>query len=77
LVVGEQSANLVARIGVNGAGLVEVKADGAGVNVEAYSMVVHPSKTQVMALVNTGNTSINVIPISPLANGSRHAITSG
>ena len=55
LVIGEQSANLVARIGVNGAGLVEVKADGLGVDVEAYSMVVHPSKTQVMALVNSGN----------------------
>jgi len=77
LVIGEQSANLVARIGVNGAGLVEVKADGLGVDVEAYSMVVHPSKTQVMALVNSGTTSINVIPLSPLANGSRHAVTSG
>jgi hypothetical protein len=34
LLIGEQSANLVARIGVNGAGLVEVKADGADSSFE-------------------------------------------
>jgi hypothetical protein len=79
ILVGEQNANLVARI-TDGSTVtvVEKEADGAASTPggQAYGVVVTPDKTKLLTLPNDigvfGQSNVNVSPLTPFGNGVAH-----
>lgn len=74
LLVGEQSANKVAKLKIDGTLLAERTADPSTTAGQAYSLTVSPGNS-LMALPNNPTATqfdIDVLPLNPFGNGSAH-----
>ncbi len=76
LLVGEQSANKVAQLRVDGTLLAERTADTTTTAGQAYSLTLTADKTRLLALPNDPTATqfdINVLPLNPFGAGSGHS----
>jgi hypothetical protein len=82
LLIGEQNSNRVAQLSTDGLTLIEKKADGSQPQVylgaQAYGVQPTPNKAALITLPNDANpfgTSLNISPLAPLGDGTRHQVT--